>query len=113
MRFLMFICPDRSIEMGPEDRARIGPTVETWVSEMERRHVRVMGAVLAPGNEATTVRSTPDGVRVGSGASVATGASIAGFNVIECADVEEAVEVSSTHPMARFGTIELRAVVNE
>ena len=33
---------------------------------------------------------------------------IAGFDVIECADWNEAIEVASKHPMARFGRIELR-----
>jgi hypothetical protein len=33
---------------------------------------------------------------------------IGGFDVIECASREEAVDVASRHPMARFGRIELR-----
>jgi hypothetical protein len=31
-----------------------------------------------------------------------------GFNLLECADLDEAVEVSASHPIARFGVIELR-----
>ena len=32
---------------------------------------------------------------------------IAGFDLLECADLDEAVKVAADHPMARFGTIEV------
>ena len=33
---------------------------------------------------------------------------IAGFDVLECADLDEALEVGAKHPMAKFGMLELR-----
>ena len=33
---------------------------------------------------------------------------IAGFDILECADLDEAIEIASQHPMARFGRLELR-----
>jgi hypothetical protein len=33
---------------------------------------------------------------------------IAGYDVIDCEDLDEAIEVASKHPVARFGTIEVR-----
>ena len=33
---------------------------------------------------------------------------IAGFDIIDCADLDEAIEVASKHPMARFGMVEVR-----
>ena len=33
---------------------------------------------------------------------------IAGYDIIECADLDEAIEVAAKHPVARFGTIEVR-----
>ena len=33
---------------------------------------------------------------------------IAGFNVLECAGLDEAIEVASRHPTAKIGTFELR-----
>lgn len=35
-----------------------------------------------------------------------------GFNLIECADLDEAIEVSPKHPVARYGVIELRPIAN-
>jgi hypothetical protein len=33
---------------------------------------------------------------------------IAGFDVLDCADLDEALEVAAKHPMARYGMLELR-----
>ena len=33
---------------------------------------------------------------------------IAGFDIIDCADLDEAIEVASKHPMAKFGMVEVR-----
>jgi len=35
---------------------------------------------------------------------------IAGFNILECRDRDEAVEVASKNPGASFGVLELRAI---
>ena len=40
-----------------------------------------------------------------------TSAPASGFNLPECADTGEAVEVSAKHPIAEFGVIELRPIV--
>jgi hypothetical protein len=34
---------------------------------------------------------------------------ICGFDILECADIEEAVQVAAAHPVAGFGRIEVRA----
>ena len=36
---------------------------------------------------------------------------IAGFDVIECADLDEAIEVAAKHPVAAGGLIEVRPVL--
>ena len=33
---------------------------------------------------------------------------IVGFDVLECDDLDEAIEIASAHPMARAGRLELR-----
>jgi hypothetical protein len=33
---------------------------------------------------------------------------IDGFDLLECADLDTAIEIASKHPMARFGKIEIR-----
>lgn len=108
MRFLMLVCRDASMQFSAEERARIGPQVEAWVAEMERRGIRLWGDVLAPVDQTATVRVRDGEVAVAHGPSVATSEPASGFNVLDCADLDEAVEVSAKHPIARYGSIELR-----
>jgi hypothetical protein len=35
---------------------------------------------------------------------------VAGFNILDCADLDEALEVASKNPGARFGILELRPI---
>ena len=34
---------------------------------------------------------------------------IVGFDILECADLDEAIDVARSHPMAYIGRVELRA----
>jgi hypothetical protein len=108
MKFLMLVCRDESIEFTPEDRRNIGPQVQAWVSEMEERGVRLQGDVLAPVDATTTVSVRGGKTGVDRGPRVEIAAPASGFNLLDCADVEEAIEVSAKHPIARLGVIELR-----
>jgi hypothetical protein len=47
-------------------------------------------------------------VLVADGPFAETKEQIAGFDIIECADLDEAIDVASRHPVARFGSIEVR-----
>ncbi len=111
MRFLMLVCRDTSIPFGPEDRATIGNEVQAWVSEMEQRGVRLLGDVLAPVERATRVRVRDGGTIVEDGPQSQHGVPASGFNLLQCADLVEAIEVSAKHPIAKFGLIELRPIV--
>jgi hypothetical protein len=110
MRFLMLVCRDSSIALTGEDRRSVGPEVEAWVSEMEKRGVRLQGDVLAPVGESASVSVRGGEIRIARGPRVEMDAPASGFNLLDCADLDEAVEVSAKHPIARFGVIELRAV---
>lgn len=110
MRFLMLVCRDASIELSPEERATIGQDVAAWVSEMKQRGVRLQGDVLAPVDASATVRVRADEVIVGHGPRVQITDPASGFNILSCATMDEAVEVAAKHPIARFGTIELRPI---
>jgi hypothetical protein len=106
MRYLLFIGRDKRIAIGPDDR--IGDGTEAWVNEMDGRHVRLEGHELAGIEDATTVRVRDDEVLITDGPFAETKELIAGFDIIECADLDEAIEVASKHPMARFGFVEVR-----
>jgi hypothetical protein len=84
--------------------------VETWTAVMDRRGVRLQGEPLRRGSEAATVRIRGGDVLVSDGPFAETKEQIAGFDLIECASMAEAVEIVSRHPVARIGTFEVRQI---
>jgi len=108
LRYLLFIYPDKSVELTAEQRAEIPGAVGAWVSEMEDRGVRLTGDVLQPASEAATVGVRHGEVQIGHGPVSEAEPQISGFNMLDCADLDEALEVAAKHPVAAFGTLELR-----
>jgi len=47
-------------------------------------------------------------VLVADGPFAETKEQIAGFDIIECANLDQAIDVAAKHPVARFGTIDVR-----
>ena len=108
----MLVCRDPSIAFTPEDRQNIGPAVQAWVAEMEQRGVRLQGDVLAPVTETLTVSVRAGEAHVDRGPRGDASVPASGFNLLHCADVDEAIEVSASHPIARFGVVELRPIAD-
>jgi hypothetical protein len=108
VKYLMLVCLDESVELSPEERAQMGPASEAWVEEMERRGIRLDGNPLRPVSDATTVSVRGDEVLIADGPFAETKEQIAGYDIIDCADLDEALEVASKHPVARVGKIEVR-----
>lgn len=114
MKYLMLVCRDRSIELSPEERTTIGPEVEKWISEMQDRGVlRPGGGELCGVEDATTIRIRKGELLVVDGPFAETKEHIAGLDLLECADLDEAIEVAGKHPVARLGALELRPFVEE
>lgn len=103
MKYLLLICTDEEVEAFPAETDAAG-----WVAEMDGRGVLLLGDRVRPASDATTVRVRDAGVLVTDGPYAETKEQMAGFDMIECADLDEAIEVASKHPMARFGMIEIR-----
>jgi hypothetical protein len=113
MKFMLLICPDPTIELSDEDERTISPEAQAWVAEMEGRGVRLRGQELAPVDDATTIRLRKGEMVIADGPFAETKEYIAGFDILECADIDEAVEVASKHPVARFGAVEVRPFHDE
>jgi hypothetical protein len=109
VKFMMFVCRDPSIEMPPEDRAAMPNRMSAWVEEMTRRKIRLQGDVFEPGDAARTARVIGGESQVTDGPFAEAGQQISGYNILECIDLDQAVEVALEHPIARFGSIEVRS----
>lgn len=85
-------------------------TAPAWDADLERRGVLLDRRRLQPVEDATTVRQRGGRLLLTDGPFTESTEWIAGFALLEVADLEEAVAVAATHPMARFGALEVRAL---
>src|SRR2546423_15687302 len=109
MKYLMLVCVDPDLS-DQDKQAEVVPDVEEWVDETDSKGIRLIGDRVRPESDATTVRVRGGQVLLTDGPYVETKDLIAGFDVLECADLDEAVAGASRHPMAWHGGIEPRPV---
>jgi hypothetical protein len=110
MKYLLIHCVTEPVP-GPEEDPGIASSLAEWIKEMTGRGVLIDGDRLRPATEATTVRIRDDEVLLADGPFAETKEQVAGYDVIDCANLDEAIEVASKHPTARLGTIEVRPVL--
>jgi hypothetical protein len=108
MQYMLLICGVEGAQPDPADQG--GYTIEEWLGEMSRRGVWQQGDRLRPTTDATTVRVRNNEVLISDGPFAETKEQMFGYDLIECADLDEAIEVASKHPIARFGMVEVRPV---
>ena len=105
-RYMLLICSDGTPT--ESKREAMERELPEWVERMTASGTRVVGGLLAERDDAATVRVRGPHTLVSDGPSVDADEFIAGFNVIECADLDEAVAVAAAHPVSRFHSIEVR-----
>lgn len=106
MQYVMFVATDPEAEPFVAAEDNIGQ----WAAEVDARGVHVFGQRLRPVEDATTVRVRSGELLVTDGPFTESKEWIAGFDIIDCRDLDEAIEIAGKHPMARFGRIELRPI---
>jgi hypothetical protein len=111
VRYLLLIRGESQAHEAMEADGSFLASCHAWVDEMRRRGVLVATGGLQPPGDATTVRVRDDQVLLSDGPFAETKELIAGFNLIECSDLDEALEVAAKHPAAGYGMIEVRPLV--
>jgi hypothetical protein len=98
MRYALLICTDEKDyeNMGPEDGAARG--------------ILQAGERLRPTTDATTVRVRDGETLTSDGPFAETKEQVGGFFVVDCKDLDEALEVAAKIPSAAHGSIEVRPI---
>nr|WP_238355604.1 YciI family protein [Kribbella sandramycini] len=102
---MLLIAGDESAEAHANDGC------DGWSEEMIARGVIEGGAGLHPPTEATTVRVRDNELLLTDGPYAETKEQVGGFVLIDCADLDEAIEIAAKHPAAGYGTIEIRPIL--
>ncbi len=110
MRYALLVAVEENVELSEKDVERRWAEFMGFQDEMEARGVLVTRVRLRPTSLSSTVRVRDEGLVVANGPFAETKEQIAGFYIIECEDLDEAIEIASRNPGARSGTIEVRPV---
>jgi hypothetical protein len=107
MKYLMLHTLDESTspntaECGAPD------ALQQWIDEMLARGVVLDGARLRPVSDATSVRVRDGEALVVDGPFAETKEQVAGYDVIDCPDLDSAIAVAGAHPTLDVGSIEIR-----
>jgi len=106
MKYLGFV-----VTAGPmpaEAVAEMNAGFPAYFAEMEARGVRLYGRELDQPDRGVTVRVRNGEMLVADGPFAETKEFIGGFDVLDCADLDEAIEVESKSPVAKFLPFEVR-----
>ncbi|QDB80459.1 transcription initiation protein [Georgenia sp. 311] len=109
MRYLMLICHDAEVHPGQEELAA-DPDHQRWLADVTGRGAFLGGDRLRPAETATSVRVRDGRTLVTDGPFAETKEFVGGYVLLECADLDEALEIAAAHPFARRGTVEVRPV---
>jgi hypothetical protein len=112
MRYAMLICVDENWLDSLDDKegaamlARYGQFME----EMNGRGVLHSGERLRPTSDATTVRVRDGETLTTDGPFAETKEQVGGFFIVDCKDLDEAIEIAAKIPGAAHGSIEVRPI---
>lgn len=112
MRYLLMICTEESAisALSPEEGAAMMAEYTALSEDLGRRGVLQGAERLRPTSDATTVRVRQDEVLVADGPFAETKEQVGGYYLVDCKDLDEAIEVASRIPGAQHGTIEVRPI---
>jgi hypothetical protein len=112
MRYLLLICTDEESvgAMSPEEGAAMMAEYVAFGEEAGARGVLQGGERLRPTTDATTVRVRDGEVITSDGPFAETKEQMGGYFVVDCKDLDEAIDVAAKIPGARHGSIEVRPI---
>jgi hypothetical protein len=106
MKYMMFVATDPDV--AADETGEGTQDIDTWVNSNNASGKRVLGERLRPAEDSTTVRRRAGKVLVTDGPFAESREWIVGFDILDCSDLDEAIEIASQHPMAATGRLELR-----
>ena len=115
MDYMILIYADEQLyrDMTEADLAALMADYGRYAGEMEAAGILRGGSELAPVRAATTVRLRGGEVVCSDGPFAETREQLGGYMLIECDNLDEAIEWAARCPSATHGSIELRPLVKD
>lgn len=111
MNYMLLIYQEENSSNEPKDmHDECVRTCEGLVDRLDASGQYVAGGILQPTSQATSVRVRAGQSLVTDGPFAETREQLAGYLMIDAANLEEALAVAVQHPVVRTGTVEIRPV---
>jgi hypothetical protein len=112
MRYLLLIYGPEwdSSEMTPDEQKAVMEEWTDYTADLLKRGVMQGGEALEATSTATTVRVRDGETLTTDGPFAETNEVLGGFYLLNCKDLDEAIEIAAACPGAKAGSIELRPV---
>lgn len=109
--FLIYSNKDVYAAMTQEEYAAVEQGYEAFAQEVVERGIMRGGSQLQPTSTATTVRIRNSQELITDGPFAETKEQLAGYFVLECKDLDEALALAEKMPDVKHGAIEVRPIV--
>ena len=114
MKYLLLLAVDGPVHglvgpAGPDTQAVVA-RYRTVRRDLERAGVWCGGEALQPSTSATGLRIRDGRVVLHEGPTVGSTDRLVGYYLVDCDDLDHAIDVSARIPIAEHGTIEIRPV---
>lgn len=113
MQYMLLIYSAESAGPAPEtpEFGEMMQGYRTFTQEIQEKDIMKGGDPLQPVATATTVRVRNGATETTDGPFAETKEQLGGFYLLDCADLDEAIEYAAKIPSAKFGSIEIRPVM--
>ena len=110
MQYMMLIYVDEEQDASrpKEEQEAVFSEYMAFDEQVKSKGVAISAAALQPTTAATTVRVRDGKVLTMDGPFAETKEQLGGYYLLECEDLDEAIEWASKIPDARIGSIEIR-----
>lgn len=110
MQYMLLIYIDEQA-LSETDRAHCYQESAEFAHQLSNKGQYLAAAPLYPTSTATSVRSGTGKPIITDGPFAETREQLGGFFLIDANDIDEAIEIAAQIPAGRFGTVEIRPVV--
>src|SRR5258708_4692995 len=109
--FLIYTSETNDANATEAERNESMQAYDAFGKEVEKRGVMLAGDALQPTSTATSLRVRNGKALTTDGPFAETKEQLGGFYILNCKDLNEAIEMGGKIPGAKYGTIEIRPIM--
>lgn len=110
---LIYVSEDVTTKLSPEEQQAYFVGYGQFEQSVQSDGIKTGGQPLQPVSNATTVRIRDGKTMITDGPFAETKEQLAGFYVLECDNLDEAVALAEKMPDAQYGSIEIRPILQK